>query len=68
MNVNVYRKEARMTNGWQRNAKCKQEHCKQRIMCLLDVTWINEYGILVRDKNMLSRYIVYLLLSYKVCP
>ena len=23
------------------------------------VTWIFEYGILVRDRNMLSRYIVY---------
>ena len=59
MNVNVYKKENRMTNGWQRNAKCKQKHCKLQIMCLLYVTWINEYGILVRDKNMLSRYIVY---------
>ena len=29
-----------MTKEWQRNAKCKQEHCKQRIMCLLYVTWI----------------------------
>ena len=45
-----------MTNEWQRNAKCKQEHRKQRIMCLLYVTWIIEYGILVRDRNMLSRY------------
>ena len=50
-----------MTNEWQRNAKCKQEHRKQQIMCLLYmyVTWIIEYGILVRDRNMLSKYIVY---------
>ena len=53
MNVNVYKKGNRMTNGWQRNAKFKQERCKQRIICLLYVTWIIEYGILVRDRNML---------------
>ena len=53
MNVNVYKKGNRMTNEWQRTAKCKQEHGKQRIMCLLYVTWIIEYGILGRDRNML---------------
>ena len=36
-----------MSNEWQRNAKCKQEHRKQQIMCLLYVTWIIEYGIMV---------------------
>ena len=47
-----------MTNEWQRNEKCKQERPKQRIMCLLYVTWIKEYGIiLVRDRNMSTRYI-----------
>ena len=59
MNVNVYKKGNRMTYEWQRNVNKSTATCKQRIMCLLYVTWIIEYGILVRDRNMLSRYIVY---------